>query len=130
MPTETIPLLDTFSSRSNESKLGTTSNKFPCDKDLNEREKKCESTSCIPSSIMLRRHSSSSSYSTAINLSIDSKRVRLSSSPTWEKPLRGKHQFIFFNICLYIINMHSKINNLKEHDQNTNGIIFAVQFKT
>lgn len=69
-----------------ESKLNAA-NQSTCDKETSEK-KICESPSCIPNTISLRRHSGG--YSTAINLSIDSTTVRLPDSPTWEKPLRGK----------------------------------------
>ncbi|XP_019761033.2 protein bric-a-brac 2 isoform X1 [Dendroctonus ponderosae] len=85
--TETIPLMHARDSRYPiESKLNP-SNQAICDKETSEK-KICESPSCIPNTISLRRHSGNGGYSTAINLSIDSTTVRLPDSPTWEKPLR------------------------------------------
>ncbi|KAL1497640.1 hypothetical protein ABEB36_008565 [Hypothenemus hampei] len=86
-PPENIPLLENAESIAN-SNLGTPSNHTICDNHPNEIKKQCESTSCVPGGIIFRRHSNGNSFSTAINLSIDSTRVSLSSSPTWEKPLR------------------------------------------
>ncbi|XP_050309145.1 protein abrupt [Anthonomus grandis grandis] len=48
-----------------------------------------ENSSYKPSCINIRRHSGGGGYSTAINLSIDSKRLRFSSSPTWGKASRA-----------------------------------------
>lgn len=85
--TEAIPRLDTPES----GRLGVQQlNHSPEHKDLTENDK-CESTSYIPSSISLRRHSGCSSYSTAINLSIDSTRIKVSSPSNWEKPVRSKY---------------------------------------
>ncbi|XP_076260828.1 uncharacterized protein LOC143196840 [Rhynchophorus ferrugineus] len=78
---ESIPSSDRTESTKTELKE-TTSTECSYDK-----EKTFENSTYVPSSITFKRHSTG--YSTAINLSTDSKRQRLSSSPTWEKPQRA-----------------------------------------